>query len=81
MWGRLGWQDIKRRYRRTVIGPFWNIVTCGLFLSMSRSEVVAKTPAIAEFTELGDYLHLPVRTCSAGIGDDVIATYQRLRSR
>ena len=22
MWGRLGWQETKRRYRRTVIGPF-----------------------------------------------------------
>lgn len=44
-----------------------NIVTCGLFLGMSRSEVAAKTPAIAEFTELGDYLNLPVRTYSAGM--------------
>ena len=23
MWGRLGWLDIKRRYRRTTVGPFW----------------------------------------------------------
>ena len=44
-----------------------NIVTCGMFLGMSRAEIEANTPAIAEFTELGDYLNLPVRTYSAGM--------------
>jgi ABC-type polysaccharide/polyol phosphate export permease len=23
MWGRLGWMEIRRRYRRTFVGPFW----------------------------------------------------------
>ena len=23
VWTRLGWQEVKRRYRRTVFGPFW----------------------------------------------------------
>jgi ABC-type polysaccharide/polyol phosphate transport system ATPase subunit len=46
---------------------FENIITCGLFLGMSRSELKAKTAEIAEFTELGDYLNLPVRTYSAGM--------------
>jgi ABC-type polysaccharide/polyol phosphate transport system ATPase subunit len=46
---------------------FENIVTCGLFLGMSRADIRAKTPEIAEFTELGDYLNLPVRTYSAGM--------------
>src|ERR1700742_1080695 len=23
LWGHLGWQDIKQRYRRSVIGPLW----------------------------------------------------------
>ncbi len=32
MWGRLGWQEIKRRYRRTVIGPFWNTLSLGIFM-------------------------------------------------
>jgi len=32
MWGRLGWQDIKRRYRRTAIGPFWTTMSVGLFI-------------------------------------------------
>ena len=46
---------------------FENIHTCGMFLGMTRSEIIAKTPEIAEFTELGDYLNLPVRTYSAGM--------------
>lgn len=32
MWGRLGWQEIKRRYRRTVIGPFWTTLSLGVFI-------------------------------------------------
>jgi ABC-type polysaccharide/polyol phosphate transport system ATPase subunit len=44
-----------------------NILTCGLLLGMSRAEVKRKTPDIAEFSELGDYLHLPVRTYSTGM--------------
>ncbi len=44
-----------------------NIVTCGLMLGMSYAEIVSKTPSIAEFTELGEYLSLPVRTYSTGM--------------
>lgn len=32
MWGRLGWQENKRRYRRTVLGPFWTTFSLGLFI-------------------------------------------------
>ena len=46
-----------------------NILTCGQFLGMSKEEVGRKTEEIAEFTELGDYLSLPVRTYSAGMLD------------
>jgi ABC-type polysaccharide/polyol phosphate export permease len=31
MWGRMGWQDVKRRYRRTVIGPFWASLSLAVF--------------------------------------------------
>ena len=31
MWGRMGWQDIKRRYRRTAIGPFWTSLSLAVF--------------------------------------------------
>ncbi len=44
-----------------------NILTCGLYLGMTREEIRAKTPEIEEFTELGEYLALPVRTYSTGM--------------
>jgi ABC-2 type transport system permease protein len=30
LWGHLGWQDIKQRYRRSVIGPFWITISQGI---------------------------------------------------
>jgi ABC-2 type transport system ATP-binding protein len=47
---------------------FENIMNCGLFLGMSPDEIKQKTPEIAEVCGLGTYLHLPVRTYSAGMG-------------
>jgi len=44
-----------------------NIVTCGLLLGMSRDEIERKMPGIEAFSELSDYLALPVRTYSAGM--------------
>jgi len=44
-----------------------NIITCGLFLGMTREEIAQKTPDIETFSELGDYLSLPVRTYSTGM--------------
>jgi ABC-type polysaccharide/polyol phosphate export permease len=32
LWGRLGWLDVKRRYRRTVIGPFWSSVSLAIYV-------------------------------------------------
>jgi ABC-type polysaccharide/polyol phosphate transport system ATPase subunit len=44
-----------------------NIVTCGLLLGMSRSEIEQKLPEIEAFSELSDYLALPARTYSTGM--------------
>jgi ABC-type polysaccharide/polyol phosphate export permease len=33
IWGRLGWRDTKRRYRRTVFGPLWTTVSLALFVA------------------------------------------------
>lgn len=44
-----------------------NIVTCGLLLGMSRDEIERKLPEIEAFTELSNYLALPVRTYSSGM--------------
>jgi len=44
-----------------------NIITCGLFLGMTPDEIAHKTSDIEQFSELGDYLSLPVRTYSVGM--------------
>ena len=32
MWGRLGWMEIRRRYRRTFLGPFWTSFNVGVMV-------------------------------------------------
>ena len=44
-----------------------NAITCGLYLGMTRAEVVRKMPMIEGFAELGNYMALPVKTYSAGM--------------
>jgi ABC-type polysaccharide/polyol phosphate transport system ATPase subunit len=44
-----------------------NIVTAGLLFGMSREQIDKKIPDIEEFSELGEYLEVPVRTYSAGM--------------
>jgi len=46
---------------------YQNIKLRGMLLGMSSEEVEAKTAEIAEFTSLGDYLHLPIRAYSSGM--------------
>jgi ABC-type polysaccharide/polyol phosphate transport system ATPase subunit len=44
-----------------------NIALRGMLLGLPDDHIVEITPRIAEFSELGDYLHLPVRTYSTGM--------------
>jgi ABC-type polysaccharide/polyol phosphate transport system ATPase subunit len=44
-----------------------NIITVGMLLGMSLEEIKGKAPEIIEFSDLGDYIHLPVRTYSTGM--------------
>nr|WP_240905563.1 ABC transporter ATP-binding protein [Thiorhodococcus mannitoliphagus] len=44
-----------------------NIILRGLFLGLTRREIKARMEEIADFTELGDFLDLPIRTYSAGM--------------
>jgi ABC-type polysaccharide/polyol phosphate export permease len=34
LWGRLGWLEVKRRYRRTIVGPFWTSVSLLVFVTV-----------------------------------------------
>lgn len=44
-----------------------NIVLKGLIAGKSRKEIERAIPEIAEYTELGPYLHMPLRTYSQGM--------------
>jgi lipopolysaccharide transport system ATP-binding protein len=44
-----------------------NITLRGVMMGLSLREIKEKTPEIIEFSGLGDYLHLPVRTYSSGM--------------
>lgn len=44
-----------------------NIINLGMMMGLSLSEAKALTPDIEEFTELGDFLQLPIRTYSSGM--------------
>jgi len=44
-----------------------NILIRGLFLGMTRKQMEARVDDIAAFTELGDYLRMPLRTYSTGM--------------
>ena len=44
-----------------------NIMLRGLYLGLTRKQIAAHIDDIADFTELGDFLNLPIRTYSAGM--------------
>lgn len=44
-----------------------NIILRGLLLGLTRKEILAKVDEIAEFTELGDYLYVPISAYSSGM--------------
>jgi len=44
-----------------------NIHTVGMYLGLSKQEIQRKMDEIIAFSELGDFIHLPVRTYSAGM--------------
>ena len=44
-----------------------NIMLRGLFLGLGHREIRSRVDEIAEFTELGEFLDLPIRTYSAGM--------------
>jgi lipopolysaccharide transport system ATP-binding protein len=44
-----------------------NILMCGLMFGMGFDEVRRLTPSIGEFSGLGDFLEMPVRTYSSGM--------------
>ncbi|MBV8060962.1 MAG: ABC transporter ATP-binding protein [Alphaproteobacteria bacterium] len=50
------------------LSGYENITRMSMLLGLNKSEIQANLKDIEEFTELGDFLNLPVRTYSAGMG-------------
>jgi ABC-2 type transport system ATP-binding protein/lipopolysaccharide transport system ATP-binding protein len=46
---------------------YYNIKLRGLFMGLTPQEIESIIPDVEEFTELGEFLHLPIRTYSAGM--------------
>lgn len=46
---------------------FDNILLCGMLHGLSRADILKRVDSIAEFSELGSYLDLPVRLYSSGM--------------
>ncbi len=44
-----------------------NIFLRGMMMGLTRREIADRTDEFAAFSELGEYLDLPIRTCSAGM--------------
>jgi ABC-2 type transport system ATP-binding protein len=49
------------------ISGYENIIIRGLFLGQTRKQMISKMDEIADFTELGEYLNMPLRTYSNGM--------------
>lgn len=49
------------------ISGYENIIIRGLFLGQTRKSMVAKMDEIIDFTELGEYISMPLRTYSTGM--------------
>lgn len=58
--------DFNTGFEQNLTG-FENIKIRLMFLGLSKAEAEEKIPSIVEFSELGEFIHQPVRTYSAGM--------------
>ena len=49
------------------LSGYENIIRMGILMGLSMTEIRSKTQEIEDFTQLGDFLQLPVRTYSSGM--------------
>jgi ABC-2 type transport system permease protein len=87
VWGTLGWHDIKQRYRRSVLGPFWftlstliMVVVLGLLYSqLLNLEISTYLPYLAVGLVVWQYLASAVNEgCAAFIGSAYLIKQIRL---
>lgn len=77
IWGTLGWHDIRQRYRRSVLGPFWftlstaiMVVVLGmLYSTLLKQEISNYLPFLAVGLVVWQYIGSVINEgCSAFIG-------------
>jgi len=77
IWGTLGWHDIRQRYRRSILGPFWftlstaiMVVVLGLLYStLLKQEIRAYLPFLAVGLVVWQYIGSIINEgCTAFIG-------------
>lgn len=87
LWGRLGWQDIRQRYRRSKLGPFWLTISMGvlvgalgvLYSALFKVEIANYLPFIAAgFVVWGLISGLITDGCTAFIEAESIIKQVRL---
>ena len=81
LWGMLGWQDIRQRYRRSTLGPFWLTISMGalvgglgvLYSGLFKMDVADYLPFVAAGLILWGLISgLITEGCSAFIGAEGI---------
>lgn len=87
VWATLGWQDIKQRYRRSILGPFWLTISTGimvagigfLYARIFRQETVDYIPYLAIGLVVWNFLAGIINeSCEAFISSDQIIKQVRL---
>jgi len=77
VWGTLGWHDIRQRYRRSIIGPFWFtlstaimvVVLGALYSTLLHQEVRNYLPYLAVGLVIWQYMSsIANESCNAFIG-------------
>ncbi|WP_199030306.1 ABC transporter permease [Ralstonia sp. ASV6] len=87
IWGTLGWHDIKQRYRRSVIGPFWFtlstalmvVVLGALYSTLLNQEIRDYLPYLAVGLVIWQYLGTVANEgCMAFIGSAYLIKQMRI---
>lgn len=87
LWGMLGWQDIKQRYRRSTLGPFWLTLSMGVMVGsiglvyavIFGQELHEYLPYVAlGFVAWGFISGVMIDGCSAFVSSDAIIKQSRL---
>lgn len=87
IWGTLGWHDIRQRYRRSVLGPFWFtlstaimvVVLGALYATLLKQEITEYLPFLAVGLVVWQYLGSSITEgCTSFIGSAALIKQIRL---